>query len=162
MTPKERTKKRRKSSSTAAASSRKRIVKKEATMPVPIVKRIRFSAEGGTIKVALTFNTMLLCTYELDLREVNKNASVPPFPVKGDNTNSQDDEYYFPMPVSSNDGRNVLAFINLMDQNGTGGTYQCKMIFSQDGSEIGCLDTGQTPQSGNVSTVIFAAKLVRS
>ena len=131
-------------------------------MPVPIVKIITFSAKGGTINVALTFNTMLLCTYELDLREVNKNTSVPPFPVKGDNTNIEDDKYYLPMPVSSNDGRNVLAFINILDQQGAGGTYQCKMTFSQDGGEIGNLDTGQKQQSGNVSIVIFAAKLIGS
>ena len=129
-------------------------------MIVPVATVIKFDRNGGPIKVSLTFDTMFLCTYELDLRESNGNPSVPPFPVSGDNTNPEKDEYDLPVPVVSNDGRTVLEFINVLDEQGGGGQYQCTMTFTQDGNTLGSVTTKLKQISGNLSHELLAARLV--
>jgi len=129
-------------------------------MPVPIVTTITFDPQKGPIKVSLDFDTMFLCTYEFDLREAKTNDSVRGFPGSGDNANPQLDEFELPKPTSKNNGRKGLAFINILDQTGNGGTYECSKTYSQDGITLGSVSTGKKKISGNVAVEILAAKLV--
>jgi hypothetical protein len=128
-------------------------------MPIPISNIVDFNPEGGVISVELRFNTMLLCTYDLDVREAGSNQSVQSFPIQGDNSNAQEDCYPLPLPTSANDGRTVLNLINILDQTGGGGPYECLMKFLQDSNPLGQFTTGVKIISGNHATEIFAIRL---
>jgi hypothetical protein len=127
--------------------------------PVPITKIINFERNGEKIAIDLTFNTLFLCDYTIELREVNSNNNVQPFPVSGDNSNSQDDKYYLPAPAELNKGRKLWIFISIIDQNGTGGDYECSAIISQGKNAIGALTTGKKKLSQNSAQEIIVATL---
>lgn len=129
-------------------------------MLVPIVKKTKFDANGGPLRIALSFDTLLLCTYELDLRGPGSNASVPPFPKSGDNANSEDDEYKLPPPAGSNNGRRAWIFINIMDQTGDGGSYQCFAVITQGGKKIDVLQTDKKQISGNLAQEMMVVQFV--
>ncbi|MBI4810925.1 MAG: hypothetical protein HY800_05705 [Ignavibacteriales bacterium] len=129
-------------------------------MPVPILQKIKFNPDGGVIKVELKFQTMLLCTYDLDYRETGSNSSVAGFPCKGDNSNAQDDVYSLPMPPSVNMNRSLWIFVTVIDQVGDGGSYQVDIIITQDGNQLGILTPGEKKLVGNLKSEILIAKFI--
>jgi hypothetical protein len=128
-------------------------------MPIIIKEVIKFDPLGGTIWAEVKCETMLLVAYRVDLREKDSNASVPPFPKEGDNTNSSDDAYALPDPASINDGRRLWLFLTIIDQTGDGGNYKVELELTQGGRTIGTLTTTKKKLTTNFAMEILVALL---
>ena len=129
-------------------------------MPVPIKKKIQFDSNGGVINVELKFETLLICTYTVDLREAESNASVAGFPKQGDNTNPQDDVYLLPVPVGVNNNRSLWINFVLIDQTGTGGSYKVGVNVIQDNKQIDTWTSEKKQIEDNFQIEIYVAQLV--
>ncbi len=129
-------------------------------MPKPDLPKIKFNPNGGTIKVEVKFETLLICTYTLDLREAGSNASIDGYPKQGDNTNPEDDLYALPLPSVINKNRTIWITFVLLDQTGNGGSYQVDFNVNQDGSQIGTWTSGKKQMQGNFQIEMYAAQLV--
>lgn len=92
----------------------------------------------GTVWIDLTFpNTVLFCTYKLQLREEDSNELIPGYDgIYGDNENSEDDIHALPAPASDNDGRVLWAMFTVIDQTGDGGEYIIVLNVRQGGKII--------------------------
>ncbi|MBI5021981.1 MAG: hypothetical protein HZB59_11150 [Ignavibacteriales bacterium] len=112
-------------------------------MPVPILKKIKISADGGIVTAELKFETLLLCTYRIDLTEAERNGSVGDFPEHGDNSNPEDDLYKLPTPNSKNDKRKLWVATSIIDQVGIGGGYKIDLIVKQGDIILDELTTGK-------------------
>ncbi|MBA4312236.1 MAG: hypothetical protein C0417_06370 [Chlorobiaceae bacterium] len=112
-------------------------------MPVPILKKIKVSDDGGEISVELKFKTLFLCTYSLDLTEGSHNASVIGFPKRGDNSNTEDDIYTLPVPASVNNKRKLWVVTTVIDQVGIGGEYKIDLIVKQADKLLDEITTGE-------------------
>jgi hypothetical protein len=122
--------------------------------------KIKFDPNGGTIKVEVKFETLLICTYTLDLREAGSNASIDGYPKQGDNTNPEDDMYALPLPSVINKNRTIWINYVLLDQTGSGGSYQVDFNVNQDGNQIGTWTSGKKQMQGNFQIEMYAAQLV--
>jgi hypothetical protein len=129
-------------------------------MPKPELPKIKFNPNGGTIKAEIKFETLLVCTYTLDLREAGSNVSVDGYPKQGDNTNPEDDTYSLPLPTSANKNRTIWINFVLLDQTGNGGSYKVDFGMIQDGSKIWDWTSGKKQITGNFQVEISAAQLI--
>ena len=130
-------------------------------MPVPILNTAKIDPHGGQITVNLEFpDTLLLCSYTLDVREAGSNKSVPGFPKQGDNSNPEDDLYTLPDPASANIGRTIWAFITIIDQTGKGGEYCANMETAQDGQRKGLSSTGKKKIVGSTAEETLVTLLI--
>lgn len=130
-------------------------------MPQPtalISKKICFDANGGTISISLEFDTLLIGTYLLQLREANGNAVV--MEKIGDNTNAEDDVFPLPTPARLNDNRTLWIFITLIDQTGDGGDYEVRVKTSQDDQILDTLSSGQKTIQAPSESIIFVSRLL--
>jgi hypothetical protein len=112
-------------------------------MPVPILKKIKINTDGGDVTAELKFETLLLCTYRIDLTEGSRNGSIDNFPQHGDNSNPEDDLYRLPTPNSENDKRKLWVVTTVIDQLGVGGEYKIDLIVKQGGKLLDRLTTGE-------------------
>lgn len=123
-----------------------------------ISKKIHFDSNGGTVSISLEFDTLLICTYLLQLREANSNAVV--MEKTGDNTNAEDDMFSLPTPARLNSNRTLWAFITLIDQTGNGGTYEARVKISQDDRVLETSSSGRKALQVPSESVIFVSRLL--
>lgn len=127
-------------------------------MPATIASTVKFNPTGGTLWVELKFDTLLLCTYDLLVREAGSNATI--LREAGDNTNAEDDRYALPMPASVNANRVLWAILTVVDQTGAAGKYKLSMEISQDGTLLGTIATSSRKIDANSVTETLVARLV--
>ncbi len=125
-------------------------------MKTSIANVIRFDPDAGPLVATLNFTTLLLCPYRIDLRESGKNASVPPYPVTGDNSNTEQDEFTLPGTAGEQDGRRLWLFTSVIDQTGEGGEYSIDIEISQDGRYLERISTGRKHSDGGTVQEVMA------
>lgn len=110
-------------------------------MAVVVKKLVKILPNDAVITVELEFDTLLLCTYKIQLREKNSNKVI--FSKSGDNSNDEEDKYVIGIAKES-DGRTVWIFFTVIDQTGEGGKYEVRALFKQNGKLIddGILSSG--------------------
>jgi len=125
-------------------------------MPIPIHKKVSYNAAGGPLSVNVVFDTLMVCTYQLILRENGSNATV--IDITGDNANDQDDTYQLPGQARENNGRILWAYMTVIKQNEKGGNYQLGIEIYQDGQKIDSIMTKSKRITGNNVTEILIFK----
>lgn len=129
-------------------------------MSFPIYSQVRANPDGGPIRVQVEFpDTLLLCSYTIDVHDAEGNDSIQGFPRRGDNGNSENGSYELPLPAASNKHRTIWAFVKVIDQSGAGGKYCATMKIIQDGLKIGMLTTGSKAIPANAIDVTLVAQL---
>ncbi|MEW6195952.1 MAG: hypothetical protein AB1521_12450 [Bacteroidota bacterium] len=131
-------------------------------MPVAVInKKIKIIPNTERITVELKFETLLLCNYKIQVKEVNSNSIVHEW--SGDNSNSEDDKYSLGTG-KKNVGRTVWIFLSIIDQTGEGGEYKITATLKQNGEPLpgGELTTGkkELKPGENKHDYILVAKLV--
>lgn len=131
-------------------------------MPVAVInKKIKIIPNTERITIELEFETMLLCTYLIQVKEVNSNSIVHEW--SGDNSNDEDDKYILGTG-KKNVGRTVWVFLSIIDQTGEGGEYKVTATLKQNGELLpgGELSTGKKvlKPGENKHDYVFVAKLV--
>ncbi|MBI3123007.1 MAG: leucine-rich repeat domain-containing protein [Ignavibacteriales bacterium] len=119
-----------------------KVLKKKSTPSIVIAKKlVKILPNDEVITVELEFDTMLLCTYKIQLREKNSNKVV--LSTSGDNSNSEEDKFVIGL-ANESDSRTVWIFFTVMDQTGEGGKYEIRALFKQNGKLIdeGILSSG--------------------
>lgn len=103
-------------------------------MPRPNLQTIAFDPDGGPIWVELTFpETILFCSYTLQLREAESSAYVDGYrELQGDNENLQDDNHALPLPVATNAGRVLRVLFTIFNEEEGGGKYTITVTLRQD------------------------------
>ena len=110
-------------------------------MAVVVKKLVNILPNDAAITVELEFDTLLLCTYKIQVREKNSNQVI--FSQFGDNSNDEEDKYEIGIAKES-DGKTVWIFFTAIDQTGEGGKYEVRALFKQNGKLIddGILSSG--------------------
>lgn len=70
-----------------------------------MIKTIKFDPDGEDLKVAFTFEGLIVASYSYTLWEANSNNRL--VYKKGNNQNPEDDSYSIPPPVIDSDGRMI-------------------------------------------------------
>ena len=119
------------------------IVQKKQRIPSIFVtkKPVKILPSDAVITVELEFDTLLLCTYKIQLREKNSNKVV--LSTSGDNSNGEEDKYVIGH-ANESDGRTVWISFAVINQTGEGGKYEIRALFKQNGKVIdeGILSSG--------------------
>lgn len=103
-------------------------------MPVAVInKKIKIIPNTERITVELEFETLLLCNYKIQVKEVNSNSIVHEW--SGDNSNSEDDKYSLGTG-KKNVGRTVWIFLSIIDQTGEGDKYKVTATLKQNGEPL--------------------------
>ncbi|MFA7418139.1 MAG: hypothetical protein WCZ90_00535 [Melioribacteraceae bacterium] len=110
-------------------------------MAVVVKKHVKILPDDAVITVELEFDTLLLCTYKIQLREKNSNQVIISW--FGDNSNDEEDKYVIGI-ANESDGKTVWIFFTVIDQTGEGGKYEVRALFKQNGKLIddGILSSG--------------------
>lgn len=107
-----------------------------------VQKTIGIIPNDDIISLELEFNTLLIVTYLVRIREENSNQVV--FEWTGDNSNDADDKYILGT-ARKNIGRTSFITFSIIDQDGKGGDFEVKAIFKHNGEVIdeGILTSGK-------------------
>lgn len=112
-------------------------------MDFPIIKKkLKVLPNAQIITAELEFDTMLLCTYNIQVKKENENQ--PELDMVGDNTNSQDDKYPIGLAKESI-GKKIWVSVKIFNTEDVKDEYEVKLIFKQNGILIaeGELTTGK-------------------
>lgn len=99
------------------------------------IKTIAFEKDGPPLMVGVEILTPQVATYTLILWEAKSNTVV--MEKKGNNENPEDDVFPLPTPCAINDNRVVEGTITLIDPEGPGGEYECRLAFTQGEHDLG-------------------------
>lgn len=112
-------------------------------MDFPIIKKkLKVLPNAQMVTAGLEFETMLLCTYNIEVKKENENQHE--LDKEGDNTNNQDDEYKIGLAKESM-GKKIWVSVKVFNEEDVKNEYEVKLIFKQNNILIaeGELTTGK-------------------